>query len=99
MRTATNADTWLGWSMIDQLLECYVSWREECDGVRLAYERWNEAARGERRLAHAVYLAALDREERGARAYAEQIERVSRISPGVTTFDRPLLPAIPQPRW
>jgi hypothetical protein len=46
----------------------------------LAYQRWGQADRGERRIAYAVYLAALDREGHAARAYADQTERLKRIS-------------------
>jgi hypothetical protein len=59
MRTVLDSETALGRRAIDALLECYVSWREECQEVR---------------------LAALDREECAARAYAEHIERLRRIS-------------------
>ena len=61
---------------VDALLERYVYWREECIEVRETYRRWLDCARGLRRLAYAGYLAALDREEQAARAYADQIEQV-----------------------
>lgn len=80
MRTVTDSDTALGRWATDELLERYVSWHEECRTVRLAYRRWADSARGERGLAYAEYLAALDREEHAAGAYADQIERVRRIS-------------------
>jgi hypothetical protein len=66
---------------IDELLEGYVSWREACRGVWRAYERWIGSDRGERALAYAAYLAALDGEERAARTYARHTERVTRFSP------------------
>jgi hypothetical protein len=80
MRTVTNSDTATGESAIDELLERYVSWSEECCTVRLAYQRWDDSARGERALAYAAYLEALDREQHAAGAYAKQVERVRRIS-------------------
>ena len=61
-------------------LEYYVSWREECHAVRLAYQRWVDSTRCEARLAYAGFVAALDREEHAARAYASHIERFSWIS-------------------
>jgi len=64
---------------VDLLLDCYVSWREECLTVRVAYDRWSEGDRLDRQRAYAGYLAALDREEQAARVYADQLERVSRI--------------------
>ncbi|MEA2146048.1 MAG: hypothetical protein QOG59_1635 [Solirubrobacteraceae bacterium] len=65
---------------IDELLEGYVSWREACGAVWRAYERWIGCDRGERALAYAAYLAALDGEERAARTYAHHTERVARFS-------------------
>jgi hypothetical protein len=81
MRTVVSSDSARRRWSIDALLEVYVCWREECHAVRKAYEGWVEAGRDQRRLAYAGYIAALDREEHAARAYAAQIERVSRICP------------------
>jgi hypothetical protein len=80
MRTITNSETGLHRLAIDDLLEGYVSWREECQSVRLAYDRWTASERGDRRLAYAVYIEALDREEHAALAYAHHVDRVSRIA-------------------
>jgi hypothetical protein len=76
MRTVLDSDTALGRWAIDELLEAYVSWREECQTVWLAYQRWADSDCGERMLAYAGYLAALDREEHAARIYAGCIARV-----------------------
>jgi hypothetical protein len=65
---------------IDDLLEGYVSWREACHAVWGAYERWIGSDRGERGLAYAAYLAALDGEECAACTYAHHTARVARIS-------------------
>jgi hypothetical protein len=79
MRPVVERDTARdGWA-IDELLERYVYWREECCAVRQAYQRWTDSERGERRLTYGGYLAALDREESAAGAYADQIERVGVI--------------------
>ena len=64
---------------VDALIELYVCWREECREVRQAYQWWGDSDREHRTLAYAGYLAALDREEQAARAYADQIDLVSRI--------------------
>ncbi len=70
----------LGRWVIDDLLEGYVSRREACQSAWIAYERRMASDRGEHGLACAAYLAALDREERAARTYADHIARVTRIS-------------------
>lgn len=67
-------------SAIDELLEGYVCWREACQAVSRAYERWIGSDRGERALAYAAYLAALDGEERAAGTYAHHTARVARFS-------------------
>jgi hypothetical protein len=79
MRTTFDIDTALGHWAIDELLECYISWREECEAVRLAYRRYDDSEGVERRLAYAAYVAALDREEHTACAYGDHVERVSRL--------------------
>jgi hypothetical protein len=75
MGTVFDSDTAVFRWAIDELLESYVSWREECHGVRLAYRHWVDATPAEGRLAYAGYVAALDREERAAHAYADHMDR------------------------
>jgi hypothetical protein len=79
MTTLLNIDSGFGQSLVDRLLEPYVSWREECLTVHLAYKQWTDSDRDERKLAYAGYLAALDREEQAARVYAREVEWVRRI--------------------
>jgi hypothetical protein len=55
----------------------YASWRAASRGVAEAYRSWAAAPRAERWLAHAAYLAALDREENAARAYQRRVEQVA----------------------
>jgi hypothetical protein len=81
MSMVTAIDTAFGRRAVDALLDRYVAWREECETVWHAYQRWVGAERHERWLAHAGYLAALDREECAARIYADHIEHVKRIAP------------------
>jgi hypothetical protein len=76
MSTVVDIRTALDPWTVDALLEHYVYWREECIEVVESYRRWLDCERGLGRLAYAGYLAALDREEQAARAYADQIERV-----------------------
>jgi hypothetical protein len=78
MRAVTDSDTVLGRSLVDTLIERYVSWREACCTVRLAYQWWAESD-GKREVAYAGYLAALDCEELAARNYAEQVKCVTRM--------------------
>jgi hypothetical protein len=67
----------LGSQSIDALLESYVSWREQSRWVQRAYEEWTGSDRRPRALAYAGYVAALNREEQAAAAYAVQVDRVT----------------------
>jgi hypothetical protein len=68
LRQANNSQ-----AVVDELLDSYLSWREECAALELAYERWIRAAEADRALAFAVYSAQLDLEEHAARCYEDKI--------------------------
>ena len=57
--------------LVDEAIEAYVGWREECAEVWDAYERWADAPRIDAAGAFAAYRAALDREESASHAYGE----------------------------
>jgi hypothetical protein len=61
----------------DELLESYVSWREACEDVRAAYERWGISKPPQRTLAFGRYRAALDREEHTARLHSKLAAQLS----------------------
>jgi len=63
--------------LVDELMEAYVDWREECNGLRDAYDRWSTASPDERSLAFVAYSAALDREEQASAVYAERTQHVA----------------------
>jgi hypothetical protein len=78
--------------LVDRLIELYCAWREECSAVHAAYEQLSAAEATDRRLAFAVFLAALDREATAARVYAEQVTQVSSqvgITSGRTVSEAP----------
>ncbi len=54
---------------VDELVDLYLGWRDECVAVQSAYRVWIGAPASERPLAHAAYRAALDREEQAAARY------------------------------
>jgi hypothetical protein len=60
----------------DEFLESYVCWREACEDVRLACERWWSSAPLDRALVFAGYRAALDREEHASRVHSERVQRL-----------------------
>lgn len=67
--------------LVDAMIECYVSWREECVAVALAYENWGRAQRRDKTLAFSAYLASLDREEQAAASYRRFVEQIARMCP------------------
>jgi hypothetical protein len=77
---ATLADPKLGAKqfprLTDDFLESYARWRETCEEVRLAYQRWANSTLPQRGLAFAAYRAALDREELAARLSSISAERL-----------------------
>ena len=63
--------------LVDDVIEGYVSWREESAAVTATYDRWSCAPREERSNAFQAYVAALDREEHAASAYRRLLERAA----------------------
>jgi hypothetical protein len=75
----TMLDTAGGVQLVDEVIERYVAWREECEAVRAGYEAWSSGAEEERTIRFAVYNEAVDREECAASLYAESIGRLRRL--------------------
>ena len=63
--------------LVDETMDAYVDWREECAGVWDAYERWARAPRIDAAGAFSAYRAALDREECASHAYADLLARIT----------------------
>ena len=64
--------------LVDEAIDAYVDWREECVGVWDAYERWARAPKVDAAGAFSAYRAALDREECASDAYADLLARIAR---------------------
>jgi hypothetical protein len=67
-------------SVIDELLDAYLDWRQQSTDVQSAYRRWNDAPKADSALAYAAYKGALDREQRASECYAEMIRNTSHLS-------------------
>jgi hypothetical protein len=63
--------------LVDDVIDSYVSWREECEALGAAYGRWSSCEWADRHLAVAAYRAAVEREERAAHVYRECAERLT----------------------
>jgi anti-sigma factor RsiW len=80
--------------LVDETLDAYVEWLDECAEVRDAYRRWSTAPTGRATDAFDEYLAALDNEEHAADLYAQLIRRIrQRVSV------RPWNQRTKRPRW
>jgi hypothetical protein len=56
--------------LVDQLADAYLSWREECCALAVAYHRWVRTEPEDRAAAFAAYRAQLELEEHAAHCYA-----------------------------
>ena len=63
-------------SLADEFLDSWVCWREACEDVRSAYERWGKCEAPQRGFAFASYRAALDREDHAARVHSAWTDRL-----------------------
>jgi hypothetical protein len=55
--------------LVDEMLACYVDWREDARSAADAYRRWSCATTAEESIRFAAYRAALEQEESAARRY------------------------------
>jgi hypothetical protein len=65
--------------LLDEMIDVYVSWREESAEVAVSYENWNRATAADKTLAFSAYVAALDREARAAADYQRVIEQITSL--------------------
>jgi len=65
-------------------LESYVCWREACEDVRSAYERWGKCKSPQADLTFESYRAALDREDHAARIHAGWAMRLHAVERSAT---------------
>jgi hypothetical protein len=73
-------DVWHRQRLVDEAVDAYVDWRDECRAVWDAYQRWESAPAVDAGSLFPGYSAALDREERAAQVYAAQIRRVAQVA-------------------
>ena len=64
----------------DEFVESYVCWREACEDVRAAYERWVNCEPQQLDMGFATYRAALEREEHAASIYSDWTERLGAVA-------------------
>jgi hypothetical protein len=67
--------------LVDEVMDAYLGWREECLAVDDAYRRWAMASAADAALAFAAYRSALVREEQASHVYADLLESTPCSSP------------------
>ena len=77
MGSTTNTSSASLERVVDDAVLAYAHWREESASVWHADAGWENAAAEDKVWAYATYLAAVDREEAAANAYARLVERLS----------------------
>jgi hypothetical protein len=66
--------------LVDETMDAYAGWRDQCSAVELAYSHWTEAQGDEAAVRYIAYSAALDREERAAARYGRLMRRVGALA-------------------
>ena len=71
-----RCDSLIDERVLDEAIDRYVAWREECYVVQDAYERWTGSSGADAARAFVEYQAALDREGQIAAVYRDLMARV-----------------------
>jgi hypothetical protein len=67
--------------LVDEAMNAYAGWRDQCGAVELAYGHWATSRGSDAAVWYTAYSAALDREERAAERYARLSLRVGVLGP------------------
>jgi hypothetical protein len=65
--------------MVNEAMDAYAGWRDQCSAVELAYCHWTGARGKDAEVWYGAYTAALEREERAAERYGRLIRRVGTL--------------------
>jgi hypothetical protein len=65
--------------LVDRLMDAYVTWRETCLRVSDAYGSWVSDSGVSATVAFGSYMAALDREQDAAEAYARLVRQADQL--------------------
>jgi cation diffusion facilitator CzcD-associated flavoprotein CzcO len=61
---------------LDELMDCYLRWRDASRSAAESYRHWNLASRADCAGASSRYAAALDREEEAAERYRSAVQAI-----------------------
>jgi hypothetical protein len=80
MNSIPIASGWRRRRLLNQTMEAYVRWRQQCRAVSVAHSHWAAAPRADAGLWYRAYSAALDAEERACELYAALVRRAGDLS-------------------
>ena len=72
--TRANRRTSQPLEQLDELMDCYLRWRDASRSAAESYRHWNRASRADCDGAWSRYAAALDREEEAAARYRSVVQ-------------------------
>jgi hypothetical protein len=72
-------------ALVNAAFDAYLHWREQCEVVDRAYERWTSEPHADKGLAFVAYSLALENEERASDLYADRIARARGVEPSAIT--------------
>lgn len=85
MTSMAMVNQWHRRRLVNKAMDAYLSWREQCIGVRVAYSYWEAARASDSDVWYEAYSAALDREEHASELYASLARRIGK--PVVVDFE------------
>jgi hypothetical protein len=88
MSKATRAKPRIPPALVDDFMDAYLSWRQECEALRVAYRRWSTASTTDRAAEFARFSEKLEREERACEVLAGRTSRVRRAAVPDAALDR-----------
>ena len=90
--TRANRRTSQPLEQLDELMDCYLRWRDASRSAAESYRHWNRASRADCDGAWSRYAAALDREEGAAARYRSAVQA---IGPHAAGAGRPRRAGVP----
>ena len=60
-------------AVVNQMLVCYLDWREGAAAAAAAYRRWRDAPADEEARRYSLYVASVDQEESAATNYEQAL--------------------------
>jgi hypothetical protein len=76
--TPSHENDWPTSALVEEMMDCYIGWRDSAAAAADAYRRWADAPSGRCADRFLAYIAALDQEESAAIGFALAVAEVER---------------------